>query len=448
MPITAGVGVSLTPDNRGMSSRIPSRKTVRTLSLALNRFYKPSSIFVPSIEDLRKPDALARRFQLPGRMLMMSEGAREILGSMAKSIHLLSEHRAETTYSDTYQACLRLIEDMYEKRLRPTDGQELIELVEGKLAEQVDEHTFAVPLYGVDLIGMDSLDLGRMKIVRADPGWLRSQGVRWDEEVVRGLDPDPYKYWLVGSATGSTDVTLQLFRADAELAVGMLAISAASIHRNGATRIRIGVVMSPETAHGGADWLSWKKREKELIRHYQFRASQDFRIDGALVQQFADSGVFLRAFEVLQAPTRSELGEVLARAVHWYSDAHREVVPVMKLVKFWSCIESFFSADKKEITQSVSVGLTCVLIFGGFDFIQESSYQDTKRRVADLYDQRSKAVHAASHDHVGEKDIATLSQWVAWMLINMVSFIDRGYTRLSEVKKAGEEIDARMTASA
>jgi len=26
------------------------------------------------------------------------------------------------------------------------------------------------------------------------------------------------------------------------------------------------------------------------------------------------------------------------------------------------------------------------------------------------------------------------------------SFIDRGYTRLSEIKKAGEEIDARLTA--
>ena len=431
-----------------MPSRIPNPKTVRTLSLAINRFYKPSSIFVPGIEDLRKPDALARKFQLPGRMLMMSEEAREILRSMAKSIHQLSEHRTETTYSNTYQACLRLIEDMYAKKLRPTDGQELIKLVEGKLAEQVDEQTFAVPLYGVDLIGMDSLHLGQMKIVRADPGWLRSQGVTWDDEVVRGLDPDPYKYWLVGSAIGTADVAMQLFRADAELAVGMLAISAASIHQRGATRIRIGVVMSPETAHGGADWLSWKRRGKELIRHYQFRTSQDFRIDGTLVQQFTDSGVFRRAFEVLQDPTRSELGEALARAVYWYSDAHREVVPVMKLVKFWSCIETFFSADKKDINQSVSVGLTCVLTFGGFDFIQESAYRDTKQRVADLYDQRSKAVHAASHDHVGEQDIATLSQWVAWMLINMVSFIDRGYTRLSEIKKAGEELDARLTASA
>jgi hypothetical protein len=34
------------------------------------------------------------------------------------------------------------------------------------------------------------------------------------------------------------------------------------------------------------------------------------------------------------------------------------------------------------------------------------------------------------------------------MLINMVSFIDRGYKRLSEIKKVGEEIDTRLTASA
>ena len=224
----------------------------------------------------------------------------------------------------------------------------------------------------------------------------------------------------------------------------MLAISAASIHLRGATRIRIGVVMSPETAHGGAGWLSWTGREKRLLQHFQFRNSQDFKIDGALVQQFVDSAVFFRAFKLVQDQKRSELGEALTKAVYWYSDAHREVVPVMKLVKFWSCVETFFSADQEKITQSVSVGMTSVLIFGGFDFIQESAYKDTKRRIAGLYDQRSKAVHAASHTHVAEKDTATLSQWVAWMLINMVSFIERGYTRLDQIKRIGEAIDKKL----
>jgi hypothetical protein len=283
-----------------------------------------------------------------------------------------------------------------------------------------------------------------MKVVRADARWLESQGVQWNMTKAENIDAGPYKYWLVGSARGSASTALMLFRANADLAVGMLAISAASIHRRGAARIRIGVVMSPETSHGAAAWLSWAARDQQLVRHFKFRDFHDFKIDATLVQQFIDSGVFVRAFELLQSDTRSELEDAFVKAVHWYSDAQREVVPVMKLVKFWSCVETFFSASKVDIVQSVSVGLTCVLIFGGFDFIAESEYKATKKQVTDLYGQRSDALHAGEHKHVSERDTAKLSQWVAWMLLNIVSFIDRGYSRLDEIKKIGEDINKRL----
>lgn len=422
-------------------------KTLRGISHALNRLVKPGVIFAPSVDDFRAPDALARVFQLQNRMLMLSQEAKQILRAIVDGLREVSAHNNETTYSDTYAACEKVLVDLLGQSLWPSDGKELLDLVDMRLSTKVDEQTFAVPLYGIELVDFDQLELGRLKVVRSDPAWLSAQGVTWNQAADDAPDAGHYKYWLVGTAIGSPDVALRRFRTDAQLAVGMLAIAAASIHERGALRIRIGVVMTPETAHGGARYLSWTSHKKDLTRHYQFVASQDFKIDGELVMQFADSKVFFRAFELLQDSTKTELGEAFARAVYWYSDAHREVVSVMKLVKFWSCVETFFSADKKDITQSVSAGLTCVLVFGGFDFIKESAYVETRRRVTELYDHRSKAVHSALYDHVSDGDIATLSQWVAWMLINMVSFVDRGYTRIGEIKKAGDDIDARLMAA-
>ena len=116
----------------------------------------------------------------------------------------------------------------------------------------------------------------------------------------------------------------------------------------------------------------------------------------------------------------------------------------MKLVKYWSAVETFFSINQTEITRSVSAGLAAVLVFGGFEFVPIADYITTKRRIAELYSARSKAVHRASHRHVSALDAAELSQWVAWMLINMVSFQMQGYKSVAQIKEHSNRLDVRM----
>lgn len=225
--------------------------------------------------------------------------------------------------------------------------------------------------------------------------------------------------------------------------MGILAIAAASMFKNGAKGFRISIVMSPVDAYGPSSWLSWTKRDQTLITHAKYLSSQDFKIDAELERQFRDSGLFFKALELLQADARTPLEDAIARAVYWYSDAHREAVPVMKLIKYWSCVETFFSKENKDITKSVSTGLACVLVFGGYNFVPRTDYAATKKRIAKLYGLRSRALHGAAHRHVLWQDAAVLSQWVAWMIINMVKFVERGYTRIEQIKEMSDKLDAQ-----
>lgn len=84
----------------------------------------------------------------------------------------------------------------------------------------------------------------------------------------------------------------------------------------------------------------------------------------------------------------------------------------MKLIKYWSAVETFFSTDEEKITRSVSVGLTGVLVYGGYAFVPEAEYMDFKKRVVQLYALRSRALHRASYDHVTDHDVDNLSKWV------------------------------------
>lgn len=99
------------------------------------------------------------------------------------------------------------------------------------------------------------------------------------------------------------------------------------------------------------------------------------------------------------------------------------------------------------LTQSVSTGLACVLVYGGYNFVPEAEYVSFKKRVATLYDLRSRAVHGAAYHHVSERNVADLSQWVAWMLINMVSFVERGYTKIGQIKAIADRLDEKLVAA-
>lgn len=349
-------------------------------------------------------------------------------------------------YLDVDGACRDVLAEALSIGQVPDKADELVEFVRTRLASEIATRVFAIPIFGIELVDVEALVLGSMRVVPASPSHLDAANVRYvHANVAKAIELTKAKLWLTGSACGTKRIAEAKFRGQAALAAGMMAISAGSMYENGATGFRIGVVMSPVQARGRAVWLSWTEHNRDLTMHMSGDGLRNFRINAALVKQFNDSGVFASAFALLQKEGQSPLEEAIVKAVYWYSDAHREAESVMKLVKYWSCVEPFFSGDNKNITQSVSAGLATVLVFGGFGFLPKSAYVETKKRIAKLYNLRSRALHGAAHLHVSSKDASDLSQWVAWMLINMVVFTGNGYTNLEQIKENCERLDAKMT---
>lgn len=428
-----------------------SRKEARTVDFALERFYNPKAWVVPrSIDDFKIPNALARELKLEGnRILLMTDVGLKHLRTMASVIDDADVFDGQANYSDIDSACRGALAESLSMGQRPNDAKEFVDLISKRVAPQIDTRTYAVPIFGLELVGVESLELGSMRVVPAAVSHLDAAGVKHENsDVGKTIETTKTRLWLIGSARGTATVAEEKFRAQAEITVGMLAVSAAAMYEYGATGFRIGVVMSPEEAYGKSAWLSWTERERTLTTHMKFVRSQDFKIDANLVRQFNDVRVFARAFALFQAEARTPLVEAITRALYWYSDAHWEAVPVMKLVKYWSCVETFFSAEHKDIARSVSVGLTCVLVFGDFDFVPLADYAATKKRIVKLYDLRSRAMHRAAHRHVSKRDAADLSQWVAWMLINIVALVERGYTQVGQIKEISERLDAQVRSAA
>lgn len=423
-----------------------TNKDQRTLLFATKRLFSAKALVTPkSIRDIPPKQFLTRELRLAGnRIVFLSDSGYEHFRSVVNILDRVDYFNGEAGFSDIWSAWRTAAGNWLSHGLAPENANEVIQSIADLIVDTIDDHTFAVPLFGIELDGIDSFDVGSMTILRLSVGTLDAAGVAHDHaDISQVLESNKNLLWLRGIARGTPRVAQQRFSEQATLMVGMLAVAAGAMYERGAIAFRIGTVMTPEDAIGRSTWFSWRERDRSLTTHYASPRGQPFPVNQALGNESDMVRMIFRAFAMLQAKDRTNLEEAISRAVYWYSDAHRDPVLVMKLVKYWSCVEAFFSIEKEEITQAVSAGLASLLVFGGFHFVPPSEYRTLKQQIVDLYKLRSRAVHRGSHQHTTEQDVAQFSQWVAWMIISMVALAEQGYTTLKELKEQIDRLDAQ-----
>lgn len=423
-----------------------TNKDKRKLLFSVERLFSDKSLIVPkSIGDIPAKKYLERELRLTeNRAIFLTDDGYKHFRAVVDVMHQADFFNGRAEFSDIWRAWRKVVEKWLSNGLQPGCADEVVQALEELVAQEIDNHTFVVPLLGIELDGVVSFALGAMTILPMSVDLFDSAGVKHDHvNVPRLLELNKQYFWLKGTMHGTPSVAQQKFSEQAALTVGMLAITAASMYEWGASGFRIGIVMTAEDATGRSVWFSWDERERGLTTHYTYRRSQPLPVNKALSNESDMVRMVHRAFAILQASDRSPLEEAIARAVYWYSDAHRDPVLVMKLVKYWSCVEAFFSFENEEITHAVSAGLASILVFGGFHFVPLSEYGTVKKQIADLYSLRSRAVHRGSHHHTTEQHVTQFSQWVAWMIITMVALVEAGYTTLKEVKEQTDRLDGQ-----
>ena len=421
------------------------RKDGRKLLHAAQRLFSSKSFVIPqSLGDIPARLDFARELRLTeNRMVFLTDYGYENFRTVVDVLDQANFFDGMADFSDISTAWRRVVEMWLSDGFEPNFTDEVVQAIASLVAQEIDDFTFVVPLFGIELDGMDSFAVGVMTVLNMSVNVLDLAGVDHKHaDVPHLLELNKNYLWLKGSAIGTASVARQKFFEQASLTVGMLAITAVSMYEWGIARdFRIGIVMSPEEAIGRSVWFSWHEKDRSLTTHYESSREQRLPVNKALGDESDMVRIINRAFAIIRASDKTALEEAIARAIYWYSDAHRDPVLVMKLIKFWSCVEAFFSFENEHITHAVSSGLASILVFGDFGFVPESEYNSLKQKIKNLYGLRSKAVHRGSHQHISEHDIAQFSQWVAWMIISMVALVERGYTTLDEVKTQTDRLD-------
>lgn len=415
----------------------PSSKSLRTVGRELHLLFSKSGFFRPkSIEDFKFPNSLSYEFTIPGMgHFLFTQKGMTSLRRIAGCFDDEDVFEGTADYPDIHRACVEVVAVLLSKGQMPESGTEMLECVDENLRSKCETVTFLVALYGVELKDIEGCRAGHLQIMGPSKEHLveLQQAHFHEDDVDSFLEYSKGFLWMTGSVLGTPRVALAKFQSMAHLVTGVLAMVAATLYERGAHAFRIGVVMSPEAAFGKAKYLSWSSQVDSGAVTHKFVGSQPLVIDEAMRRRIEESIVCKKAFAVVNKECNSELDLAIQKALYWYSDAHRDQVIVMRLLKYWSCVETLFTVPKR-VVRSVSTGLASLLVFGPTQFVHPSDYQTIVRRVIELYAKRSKATHGAGFDHVTDKDAEELSQWVAWMLYNAIEMAAHGFQSRHDLK--------------
>jgi Apea-like HEPN len=432
-----------------MSNASPafSLKQARTIQHALTQLagaksYKP----IRSIEDLKEVP-FGRQLRLANyRMVLLSDYGMKQVEQIVNTTVTADPYLGLADYADVWSASWKTLEELLSNAQMAKDAEEWLSLISARLKPQIHSRRIVVPFVGVEFKDINDLVLGTFTLMRPSVRHLDVMGVDhgWADvpKIIAGYRDS--ELWLQGSVRGTPRVAESRFRILSDLVAGLLAVAAAVLPKSGATRIFISPNMTGHNSHGDATWFSWEEPSAKFTIHSSGIRGVPFVIDSNLREQLYQVSTIATAMRIFEAETRTPLEEAIARGFHWFADAHRDPTPVMQFVKYWSCIETFFSIDKEEITKSVSIGVAAVLVFGGYEFAPRDEYSNIKKRVTSLYKLRSKAVHQASRSHITKLDVAELSRYAAQLLINAVSFVERGYQRPDEIKRHSMRLDEQI----
>lgn len=422
-------------------------KLRRKLGHELNKLFS-----VKSFEAVKDPKEymrlgtklLARMVHLNnGEALILSEHGYAKIRTISAIVDDLDLFSGLADYSDISSAIDRVFAELTSVGQVPDDAEEFIAIVRGKVEALIDEHAFAYPLHGVALEdGTDELGFGNFTICRPTSECLNRLGMRCDSEIVaNAISSIKYGLLLVGRENGTIKIARERFKYRAKLFSGMLAVVAAANYEQGARAFRIGIVTSPETAYGTSTSFHWGKKSGSPGLMHNFVSKQELTLSPSFMEDSGLGSVVDDFLNILSDRETTEIQKAIINSVYWFSDAHLDSVVVMQFVKYFSCIESFFSSEREHITQRISQGAAAVLAYGGLNEIKNSEYLYVKRKMLKNYEHRSTAVHDGLHNHVSEDDTAKLSQWAAWIVLTLLMASKQGLKSLEQLKTIVEAVE-------
>ena len=221
------------------------------------------------------------------------------------------EVRESCSPGEIAQEVMERYSNWIRKLLQPS-GEEFTDDVVQALLAKVKTHELLIAIEGVDLVDQEAIELGSMRICRAERKFLDGVQLRGILSPDRVFEQFKHKLWLIGTSRGSPKVALQRFEHRANLTVGLLAVCGALLYKGAIWRSHIRLASSAcrQKAHS---ILCWEQGggNPHLISTGQ--SEQPLPLNTELVAYLRKECFLDRLMALLDQEQRTEIQDAIVR---------------------------------------------------------------------------------------------------------------------------------------
>ena len=413
-----------------------SAKKRRILEADLTALLKPTA-FVPKLQAYKTLDLierLRREVRTPGgHSLYFSDKGLESFLRLNDTVQEVLPSRSVLEPQNICVACKTALGHLYEQDAPSRDIVSYMTEVDRIAQALISTYRFYTSLAGLEFEGVDEFSIGYLSIQRPDLDVLK-RCVADDQLVTSTWKQMQQGLWVTGEVTGSSEYAERRFFDDVMIACGLLALSFTTILERGGAAVRLIPSMDGRFKPGAVSWFSFSTTSKVLRATTNMVGFKRFTFGEAHKSGLLSCDWYHDLVRITQNGKGSDAELAVRRAIYWFFDAQTDTSPEMQLVKFWSCIECFFSIGTSDTTKKIKRGVTAILTYGQYGFSEKSNWKRLEAEIGHLYDLRCGAVHMAEHNHVNDAHVTTLSKWAAWVLLEVVQLITDGFDTQVKIK--------------
>lgn len=417
-----------------------AQKSARSCEYALNVLRANKNYGIPETIEELKEFAFSPKLCIGRIEVYLLDKAVVAARKICDLIYEIENFNSCLTYDDIFKCLIKEVEFEFEQEEKRSP-KEFFAALKVSIDAKVQKITRITKVEGFEFTDKSPIEVAGRRIVTYSSEMI--DHLDFSKSMPReDLEKEfRSKVVIIGEELGSKSKAEEKFYKTSEFILSLIRLYAVACQEKFIHRINIRLINSAYGETSFANGISWSANDLKPIYSRRGAYHQPLYVGKDDFESFRRDWYFGLAESLIDKKEKTQLEELISRSIFWFGDAQKDSALTMKFVKLWTCVECFFSIGGDELTENNAKGIASLLVFGGFRIKPPSDYSRLKARLKKLYAFRSRAVHSAITEHIGLVALEEFATYVSWVILTMLSLVDRGYSRVEEVLEQTNRLD-------
>ncbi len=432
-------------------------KLEKTLYQTWNTLIKPKNYCIASTPyDLEKAFKSAHLKINSSIWMFNDESINNKFRNFIDTIYFKTSYRNNkiedvVTYNSIYQCIKTELEieiTNIKQGINKREFKDVLVAIYARLSEQIKNFEFFFILDGLELQDIHQISFGNIKIVKFDDHLTNDfyekasiVSLSYATSVKKNIEDNFLnKVVIICSAFGDSDKAEEIVRSKSKELINYFRylICVMNHNRNPENMTKINIASE---AYTQTEYFLTREVAKNTTASVRGRGRtnlEKFMINQKLLNEL-EKNAFLNEFKsFLNNEQISELEGCILTAIYWTGEAQNEFNFDISFLKYWTALETIFSNEKEKITHALCKGISITLASSRYHFIEVSEIFTVYKKIADLYDKRSKIIHTGLRQRITARELSEICKYTSYVILSLFDFRNQGYT---ELKQIGIEIE-------